>query len=101
MSELKQALEAISRVPFTTVTANEAARVGGFLERAAVEITDREERVSQRERDVSQREAAVTLREDQVEAQLKALASVQNVRRQFDAKPVTEVKRVGWFGRRA
>lgn len=101
MSELKQALDAINRVDFNVLKPSEATRIGGFLERAALEITQREDAVSQRERDASKREAAVSLREETVQAQLKTLASVQSVRRVLDHKSMSEVKRAGWFGKRA
>lgn len=99
MSELKAALQAIARVDFSQTTATESARIGRFLERAAAEVTAREDNVSQREREVSKREAAITLREDQVEQELKALSSIKNVRRALDLPPRTAVQRVGWFGR--
>jgi hypothetical protein len=97
MSELKNALTAIERVNFSQLSASESARIGGFLERATAEIILREEAVSQREREVSQRESAATLREEQVEAGLKALTSVQKIRKALDLKPTTAVERVGWL----
>ena len=97
MSQLREALDAIMRVEFRKINPAEGARVGDFLERAAEEIGVREQNVAERERVVSAREAAAELRESDVASHMKALASMQRVRKVLDLTPVVEAKRVRWF----
>lgn len=99
MSDLAKVLDMIGTINFRQLDAGAASQIGGFLERAATEIAEREGAVSDRERQVSKREADVQLREDQVEKQLRALGSVQTVRKTLDRGSHTEVRR--WFGRKA
>jgi carbonic anhydrase len=99
-SDLAKVLDMMGTINFRQLDAGAASQIGGFLERAAVELSEREGAVSDRERQVSKREADVQLREDNVEKQLRALASVQSVRKTLDRGVQQEVRRVGWFGRK-
>lgn len=89
MSELKEALQAILRVNFRDpVPAGDQQRLAEFIERAAVELQAREQRVSEREQAVSARESAVSLREDESAAQVKALTSMRRVASVLELQPV-------------
>jgi hypothetical protein len=79
MTTMAEALQTISNVSFGDMSAPHAEKVAAFLERAVVEITDREAAVTKRERLVNDREAAVQLREDNATARLKALDSYTRV----------------------
>lgn len=96
MSGLRTALDAILAVEFRTIVPREAEKIGDFLEKAAHEISEREGAVTEREIAVSKREAACTLREDNIEAEMRAIKSLNNVKRALSQAPVAEVKRWGW-----
>jgi hypothetical protein len=102
MSQLREALDYLSRVNFRDASPAEAVTIGGWLERAAQEITQREAEVAERERAVSAREAKATMREDEVKDRLRLLTSMGNVRRTLDLKPVAGLRkeRLGWLRQR-
>ncbi len=98
MSTIREAIDAILRVDFRQASPADTMKIGDFLEQAAEEISMREACVTERERAVSAREATAELRESELAAQVKALASVQRVKKVLDLTPV-EPKKVVWWKR--
>lgn len=94
MATLDQALAAINTVDFKTVEPTQMVSLADFLERAAVEVAQRERAISEREAAVSVRESALSLREEKLDAQLKALGNVTRLRRILEPREVTSWLRV-------
>jgi len=95
MTTMAEALQVLGGVSFTDMSAPHAEKVAAFLERAVVEITDREAAVTKREREVNDREAAVQLRENNAEARIKALDSFTRVQNALSPRVKTSWLRRG------
>jgi len=93
MTTMAEALQIISGVSFSDMSAPHAEKVAAFLERATAEITDREAAVTKRERVVNDREAAVQLRENNAEARLKALDSYTRVQNALQPRQKSWLRR--------
>lgn len=97
MSSLKEVLAMIHTVEFKEIKPTDATKLGGFIERAAVEVKERADLVMERERVVSERESAVQHREDEVESKLTALQTIDRMQRTINKAGGEKNRR--WFTR--